>query len=701
MNKNDMISGEPMNKLADTMHPITLCLDHSNREAPLEMEQRVIEDIPGFCRVVECTVRNSQPQTFQGVMRLRLALPEEFTSPWIMVPGFLYGENRPAGMTNYVGKYPRYDAAQVTPSDMTSSWWDFAADRSSSPMVFCQQGENCFTLAGFPHYEILEGEVRAEDPEPQIGIGFAVGTSPERYLQVSIPACEEPFTYSNTIGQEGPTIRRLTLPPGAVIRCTLCLYRFAGDRHGYQRVLADYNARMAPHHPPAEPPELTALVADAFHGIVEAHYCPRGKYFAYTRAYDAVAQQIAVCNGQSLEWHQDMVGFVGGLLVCHALIQGTRVFPEEKARQTAIDAAEKFCREGISPSGLFWADYMPPEIETTTGMTPNPRAATRPTWGSGWLPHENCVHSRTIADACDHLAAMILRESETHPEADHLKLWKAALLGNVNAILDMQQAGGSYGQYYNALDGTIERLEGCGGLLWIPALLKTCRIAGIEPQLINRIHQSVQRAAAAYAPYIEAENIWGAPEDNDSPTSEDGMNAVMAYTDLYATFGDPEYLRLATIAADWMLTFRKTYNQKLPSDCIMGRYGMKSRGGDFASASNNHLHVFEVLCSRHLARLTEWTGNDYYLSRARDHWAFACQYLCRGDGMFNGFRGGCSEQFYWTNWGTWGGYTPPAYHVQKGSLAGFSQIWCIAVLALAAADASATLYPNPRGITAT
>jgi hypothetical protein len=282
---------------------------------------------------------------------------------------------------------------------------------------------------------------------------------------------------------------------------------------------------------------------------------------------------------------------------------------------------------------------------------------------------------------------MILRESETHPGADHLNLWTAALLSNVIAILQMQQNDGTYGQYYNALEGRVERSEGCGGLLWIPALLKTCRIKGVEPQLVTRIHQSVQRAAAGYAPCIEAENIWGAPEDNDSPTSEDGMNAVMAYTDLYEAFGDPQHLRLATIAADWMLTFRKTYNQKMPANSIIGRYAMKSRGGDFASASNNHLHVFEVLCTRHLAKLSQWTGNAYYRNRARDHWGFACQYLCRGDGMFNGFRGGCSEQFYWSNWGTWGGYTPPAYHVQKGSLAGFSQVWCIAVLALAAGAA--------------
>ncbi len=673
---------------------IAIHIDHCRCEAPLHFEQEVVAEIPNFLTAYRVTLRNTGEQPFAGVIRLSLPMSTALRAPWIMVPGFLYGENRPAGMTNYVGKYPRYDAAQESPQEMTSSWWDFAADRSASPLVFCQQDSTCLALAASPHYEVLEGAVSSDDPEPQIGIGFAAGTVGERYLRVSIPACEEPFTYSNTLGQEGPTIRRITLAPGAVIACTLYHYSFEGDRHGYQRVLADYNARMLPLYPPAELPEPAPLVADAFHGIVQGHYSPQGRYFAYTRAYDAVAQQIAVCNGISLEWHQDMVGFVGGLLVCNALIQGNRVHPDEQARQTAIAAAEKFCRDGLSPSGFFWADYMPPQIETTTGLAPNPRAATRGTWGSGWLPHANCVHSRTIADACDHLAAMIRAESETHPGADHLQLWTTALLSNVRAILALQQEDGTYGQYYNALEGTVERAEGCGGLLWIPALLKTCRLAGIEPTLVAQIHASVKRAAHGYAPYIEAEHIWGAPEDNDSPTSEDGMNAVMAYCDLYEAFGDPEHLRLATIAADWMLSFRKTYNQQLPPNSIMGRYEMKSRGGDFASASNNHLHVFEVLCSRHLARLTEWTGNDYYLSRARDHWAFACQYLCRCDGMYNGFRGACSEQFYWTNWGTWGGYTPPAYNVQKGSLAGFSAVWCIAVIALAAADAKRCLYPH-------
>jgi hypothetical protein len=135
-----------------------------------------------------------------------------------------------------------------------------------------------------------------------------------------------------------------------------------------------------------------------------------------------------------------------------------------------------------------------------------------------------------------------------------------------------------------------------------------------------------------------------------------------------------------------MLTFRRTFNQALPAETMMARYGLRSRGGDFASVCNNHLHVFEVLCTRHLCRLSEWTGRAYYRRRARDHWCFVSQYLCREDGMYNGFRGAMSEQFYWTDWGAWMGWRPPPHHRQKGHLCPFSTLWCIAMIPLAAPD---------------
>jgi hypothetical protein len=288
---------------------------------------------------------------------------------------------------------------------------------------------------------------------------------------------------------------------------------------------------------------------------------------------------------------------------------------------------------------------------------------------------------------------MIARERRSHHGSPSLPIWEKALLGNLRTVLGLQLPNGSYGQYYDAVARKIAKEDGCGGLLWIPAMLKAIRLGLGGPAMVEAMQTSVRRAADAYAPYVEAEYIWGAPEDNDSPTSEDGMNAIAAYCDLYELFHDERHLALARRAADWTLTFRKTYNVRLPPNSLMGRYDLRSRGADFASSSNNHLHVFECLVTRHLCNLSRWTGNAYYRDRAEDHWRFVCQYLSRCDGMYNGFRGAMAEQFYWTNWGSWGGtYQPPAYHRQKGNMAPFTAVWCIHVLLLAAEDAWREFY---------
>jgi hypothetical protein len=66
--------------------------------------------------------------------------------------------------------------------------------------------------------------------------------------------------------------------------------------------------------------------------------------------------------------------------------------------------------------------------------------------------------------------------------------------------------------------------------------------------------------------------------------------------------------------------------------------------------------------------------------------------------MFNGFRGAMAEQFYWTNWGSWGGrYHTPSYHRQKGNMAPFTAIWCISVLLQAAPDVAREFGPLDGG----
>ncbi len=657
--------------------------DHVLAESELRLTARTKTD--PRCDSMSWRIENAGVSDFVGVVRLRVNLPSHFHRPWLMVPGFIYGENR--RLDQHAPKlYPRLDPEAQPPREMCSTWWDFAADRTASPLVFAHENGRCFAVASVPHYGV-DGEVNSDDPEPQVGVGLGY-TDEGVYARVSVPACEEPFTYCNHAANE-PTIRRLVLAPGAAVEGTVYVYAFKADRHGYQGVVEDYWRRVGPEHPAAALPELEPLVADALHGIVAAHYLEDRNYFIYSRSYDPVLEQIANSRGVTLQWHQMMTGFVGGFMVCRSLLDGARLVGDAAARRVAVRVAERICREGVSPSGLFWADYVPREIRTPNGVFPNPLFLEgRNEWGSGWLSGTTRVHSRTIADACDHLAAMIVGESDCAETAESCALWRGALVGNLEAALDLQQDDGSYGQYYDAIERAVVKEDGCGGLLWIPAMIKAIRLGLGGADLVGRMEASVRRAGEGYAPYVLAETIWGAPEDNDSPTSEDGMNAVMAYTDLYEHTDDRRWLDLAVVAADWMLTFRKTYNQILPPDSLMGRYGMRSKGGDFASASNNHLHVFEALCTRHLCNLSRWTDRDYYRERAREHWTFVTQHLSRCDGMFNGFRGAMGEQFYWTNYGSWGRWIPPAHHRQKGNMAPMAALWCAAVIPIAAIAAA-------------
>ena len=658
---------------------IKVAKDHVEQDSQLDCS--LCPENGEFKTVIQVKITNRGQADFIGVVRLALTLPEEMTNPWRLIPGFIYGENRKLNERSRL--YPRVDPALDIPSRMSSSWWDFASDRAASPLVFAHQNGQGLALGGFPHYNASEG-VLSDDPEPQIGIGFG-----NDYLRVSVPACEEPFTYTGTPDMD-PTIRRLTLPPGGWIELTLIVYRLAGERHCYRRVVEDFYRILRAQYSPSENLEVVPLLNDAVAGIL-AHYHEEDNYFIYSRPYFPVIEQICNGRGTTSEWHQMNTGFVNGFPVCLALLKAAGMTGTScaGARDAAIMVATRICGEGISPSGLFRADFMPQVSNTLNGRIKNPIYGKnrQGEWGSGWLPDPEWVHSRTIADACDNLAAMILLEEKNNPKNASLSLWKNALRRNLDAVLDLQLPNGSYGQYYTADNRTVVKPEGCGGLLWIPALIKASRVYADDAIFVDNVRKSVIRAGLAYASYVQDDNIWGAPEDNDSPTSEDGMNAVMAYCDLYELTGAGQFLEMAVRAADWMLTFRKTYNVRIPDRSIMGQYKMKSMGGDFASASNNHLHVFDVLCTRHLRKLTTWTGNDYYAARADEHWRFACQHLSRENGMFGGFRGAMAEQFYWSNWGSFGAsWRKPEIYQQKGSASLFTAVWCLAVIALAAED---------------
>lgn len=652
-------------------------------------------------------VTNTGTSIFRGALQWSLPFPSAFRLPWIMMPGMLYGENRliSPGVREFA--YPRFDPAAAAPARMTSNTWDFAADRLSHPLVYAYENGLCFALVARPHATLSEGCV-SEDWEPQFSLGFT-STGQDGEARVTFPACEEPFTYAASTHSQ-PTLRRVTLPPGATVSGEFWRLEFTGVRHDYHRVLKFFYETVGVDDPAAKPSAPLDLMRDGVQGVVGWHYLEPKNYLVYTRCFDRVSEQIANHRGITLEWHQMNTGFVSGLSTCWALNVAARHLGDDRARQVSRRLADRICTEGVSPSGLFWADFRPGVIEERNGRFPNPLCPDgRDRWANGWWPDPDCVHARTIADANYALAQFILSERQSRPspldaaaggrdDTPASRLWEPTLRCNLETLLRLQLPGGSYGAVYNAVEGRMHREQGCGGLLWIPALLAACNVFSDDQEFIGRLEDSVRRAADAYAPAVEDEYIWGAPEDNDSPTSEDGLNAVLAYGDLYRRFHDPRHLHLMRLAADWTLSFRKAFNGRFHPQTLIGAYGLRSKGGDYASACNNHLHIFEVLMTAHLRDLSVWTGDDYYRQRAEDHWRYAQQLLIRVDGQFNGFRGAMAEQFYWCNWSSFGqdtralepdgfkgNWDPGPYHRQKGNLAGYSHIWCLNVLLLGAA----------------
>ena len=675
-----------------------LTIDHVRAGSPLAMRVRACP-LPGWEAGGErmaWEVRNEGSAEFCGVIRLEEPFPAALRQPWILLPGLMYGENRRPGSGAREDARPRFDPAAWPPARMASSRWDFAADRLSHPLVYASQDGACFAFAARPHVRMSAG-CASDDWEPQVGVGFGCDGR-GGYARFSFPACEEPFTYSCS-PRSGPTIRRVRIPPGGTVSGECFRLAFAGGRHDYQRVLEFYYDVVGGDYAAAPDEDPRGLLRDAADGILNWHYQEARNYFVYSRSFDRVSEQIAnQRGGMTLEWHQMNTGFVNGLPVCWGLNAAAARLKDDRARDVSRRVADRICTEGISPSGLFWADFRPGAVEERNGRFPNPMApdgADR--WGSGWWPEPDCVHARTIADASYALANLIRSEARHDAASPSLPLWRAALRRNVEAVLALQLPGGSYGAVYNAVERTVRREAGCGGLLWIPALLAAGEVLADDPDLVARIEASVRRAGEAYASAVEDEYIWGAPEDVDSASSEDGLNAVLAYGDLYRRFSEPRHLALLQRAADWMLTFRKSFNGIFHPKTLIGAYGLRSKGGDYASGSNNHLHLFEVMVTRHLFDLSRWTGRPYYRRRAEDHWRFAQQMLCRVDGQFNGFRGGMTEQFYWCDWSCFGqdtravepgGFTgswdPGAHHRQKGNMCGYSTIWCVNIILLGA-----------------
>jgi hypothetical protein len=348
-------------------------------------------------------------------------------------------------------------------------------------------------------------------------------------------------------------------------------------------------------------------------GLYRWHYRPDPPRLVETVGFDRDGDRDAM-----------HVSWVSGVPYAYALLRhGRRAGNDEYVR--AAESVLDHVAENLTPGGTFWAQW-----------------TAEKGWTAGWHRDRSRLHARTLADA----TLFMLRAGGR---------WEAAARSNIEVARRTQREDGALPAAHHVDTGEAVSWDGTAGLAWIPALVE----AG---------HLDEARRAGEY--YKGFDVYYGAPEDVDlAPTSEDGYAAVMAYVAL-------EDWDAARHAADWMLTFRYTYDVAFSPKTILGEYGFRTRGADQASPPNQHLHAFGLICLPEMVRLARATGDDYYLERTRENLECFRQFIAREDGDFDAYKGMATERYYQTD-----------CFGAKGMLLTLSHAWSVGVLLYACEEA--------------
>ena len=529
---------------------------------------------------------------------LQLVLPLGGEATRFMVPGIVYGENR---LKSCRARYPRV-ALDTAGDALTSDHWAFRTDRASHGVVFGWTDRSCLALA-----------TDESSPLGTSGLGFHAGS--DSALLLNFPAREEPVTYLGHDAPAPPEILTHQWQAGEIATIRFLVFELRADAHAYDAVLRFLYQRDRQKHglnPWMGPDEAAALAAQGLH---RWHYREGPAMLAETVAFHRESNEHAVVRGDREEMH---VAWLSGAPTAFGLLAFGRANGISEYADAGVSVLDTVAG-GLSPCGAFWGRW------SAQG------------WDGGWNGHRDVIHTRTIAEATLFMIRAARAEADrgiNHPN------WRLAIESNLEFAVRSQRDG-AFPALVNGRTGEVERWESAAGLLWIPALLEGADMTSSDAQT------AAQAAGSHYARFIEDEFIYGAPEDVDlAPSSEDGYNAVISYVTLYESTSDSRWLELARRAADWMLSFRWSYNLAFPRHTLLESYDFRSRGADLASPRNQHLHSYGLICLPEMVRLARHTGDAYYLERTRDNLASALQFIAREDGDFNARRGMISERYY-------------------------------------------------------
>ncbi|MDN4613340.1 hypothetical protein P5G50_02640 [Leifsonia sp. F6_8S_P_1B] len=581
---------------------------------------------PGWAVTVEVAYTGAEP--VDASLLVEAVVPHA-DDPWWLIPGAFYGENRPIENTR---AFPRFERGASTPEQhaaLISDTWEFRADRAATPAVFVWAGPGRGGLA------LAAAETTALG---LTGVGLAHDdASGQAALSLRFPYREYPVTYYGDAQPRPADTSTHRFIPGETVEVEVRVFALDADRHAYAPVLRALHAESAPAAPLAPWVDVATAADLTADGLLTWHYDPDPGVLLETVGFD---REVSGRDGETVDRQAMHVGWVSGIPWAYALLaHGLRT-----SRPAEADAARRvidFICSSLSPSGTFWGVWYRDHG-----------------WTQSWTELKRGLHSRTLAEA----TLFLLRAQAL----DRHDVWEAAIRSNLSVIVGRQRDDGNLGSVHHAETGEVLSWSGASGLTWIAALVEAA-------DRDERYLPSALAAGRYYESFVDREFVHGAPEDVDlAPTSEDGYAAVMAYVALHRATGDAHWLDVARRAADWMLTFRYTYDVAFPPHTLLGAYGFRTRGADNASPSNQHLHAYGLVCTAELRELSEALDDPFYAERAEETLACFRQFIAREDGDFNAYRGMVSERYYQT-----------ACFQPKGMLLTLSHAWSVGVTLLA------------------
>jgi hypothetical protein len=584
---------------------------------------------------VKMEIKYSGDASLDAGVQVRFDLIGSGRPTW-MIPGAFYKENR---FAHNARTYPRYDYNGGDQKKLESDFWAFRSDRAALPAVFAWNDHFCGALFTEEMSELGLS-----------GLGF-VGNEDGTAIWLNYPYREEPITFHSPVDPHPADCQTYHWTPDETVTLQYKIYVGDSDLHAYDpfvRELYRQHQEMYPLNPWMDLEKAAELTA---HGLHYWHYDPRYHILNETAAFDREFNGNVGGKGDRPHMH---VGWVSGAQYAYALLTYGRRKQVDEYTDAATQVMNKIA-SGLSPIGIFWAEW-----KVDKG------------WGTGWNPNNKWLQARTISEATLFMIRALQFEKQygtSHSD------WERAVRSNLDFALGCQREDGNFGSYYHCETGTVEEWDGSGGILWIAALLEGAKYFNDE-----KYQEAAVLAGEYYQRFILDEFIYGAPEDvHLTPTSEDAYNAVVSYVLLYEDdHKNEKWLQLSQHAADWMMTFRWTYNLEFPEFTMLKQLDFRSRGSDQASPSNQHLHNYGLFCVPEMLRLWRYTKDDYYLDRTRDNLACFMQCIARADGDFNAYKGMVTERYYNTNC-----FQP------KGMLLTLSHAWSVGVILYAAQEAQA------------